>query len=399
MREKSEHAPPGYRRAVSAVVALACLATAYYALRLGYADYLYRSNRPQSLEYAAGLIPSQADYQARLSRLQRAVQLNPYLAAAWIEIGTRAEAQRDYSTAETALLDAARVDRTFEPRWALANFYFRRENWEDFWKWIRAAAEMSYGDRTGLFQLCWRASSDPQLILRRAIPAEPVILGEYVYFLENSEQFEAAQAAALLWLPLARRSDQSSLLVLCDILIQKAHNGPGVLAIWNALIARGWLKYEPLDPDGGASLTNGDFRVQPLQHAFDWRLFPQSGVRVVRSESQGLVFAWDGHESEQSVLLVQWMPARASSTYELSLRSQSSDLPPVSGLRWTVFNGESGATLGESSLEMPLAALRVATPPACSLVKLVVGYQRAPGVTRIEGNWVLHSVALRRATP
>ena len=52
-----------------------------------------------------------------------------------------------------ALHEAARVDRTFDPRWTLANYYFRRQNWDEFWKWMRAAAEMSYGDRSSKAQM------------------------------------------------------------------------------------------------------------------------------------------------------------------------------------------------------------------------------------------------------
>ena len=34
----------------------------------------------------------------------------------------------------TQKINVHEVDRTFEPRWTLANFYFRRNNWDEFWK-------------------------------------------------------------------------------------------------------------------------------------------------------------------------------------------------------------------------------------------------------------------------
>ena len=133
MREKYRRAPKGHLRWVSsAVIALACLGAAYYSLRIAYAEYLFRSGRPGTMERAAALVPLRGDYQARVNRLDRAVKLNPYLASAWIELGVRAEAAGDAVKAEAALREAARVDRTFEPRWTLANFYFRRRNWDEF---------------------------------------------------------------------------------------------------------------------------------------------------------------------------------------------------------------------------------------------------------------------------
>jgi tetratricopeptide (TPR) repeat protein len=399
VQEKGDRAPPKYWRAASAVVALACLATAYYALRLAYAEYLFRRGQPDTLERAAHLIPSQANYQARLSRLQRAVELNPYFAAAWMEIGAGAESQSDYSQAERALREAARVDRTFEPSWVLANFYFRRQNWDEFWKWIRAAADMSYGDRSALFRLCWQATGDPEIVLHRAIPSERVILGDYVYFLVNSERFVAAQDAARKWLPVAAKADLFRLLLLCDILIERVHTAPAALEIWNALIARGWLPYQRLDPEAGASLTNGAFRAPPADHGFDWRLLPRPGIRSVRTEPPGLLITFDGRESEQTEVLLQWIPTRPSSAYELSIHSQSRDVPAGSGLRWQVVNGASGVSLAESGSDLPLETLRFEAPPQCSLAKLVLGYRRAAGTTRIAGSLVLSSVTLRLRTP
>ena len=88
MQEKNRRAPQGHlRRVSSTVIALACIGGAYYSLRIAYAEYLFRSGRPGTIERAAALAPLRADYQARLNRLDRALKLNPYLSPAWIELG------------------------------------------------------------------------------------------------------------------------------------------------------------------------------------------------------------------------------------------------------------------------------------------------------------------------
>src|SRR5712691_5586271 len=104
-------------RAASALIAVACIAAAYFALRFAYAEYLFRSGAPPKIEHAAALVPLSAEYQARARQLERAVRLNPYFPAAWMELGLRAEAEGEVGKAEAALLEAARVDKTFEPRW------------------------------------------------------------------------------------------------------------------------------------------------------------------------------------------------------------------------------------------------------------------------------------------
>jgi tetratricopeptide (TPR) repeat protein len=393
VQEKNRRAPKGHlRRVSSTVIALACLGAAYYSLRIAYAEYLFRTDRPGAIEHAAALAPLRADYQARVNRLDRAVKLNPYLASAWIELGLRAEAAGNVQKAEASLRQAALVDRTFEPRWTLANFYFRRGNWDDFWKWVRAAADMSYGDRTGLFQLSWRATSDPQTILDRAIPPNRALLADYVDYLARARRYPAAQAAASRWLPLAAKDDVPALLRLCDLLIEKAHDAAGALCIWNTLIENGWLPFQPMDLNAGSVITNGGFRTPPLSHGFDWRLLAPPGVRV--TSQQGLRIILNGHQEEHTDLLIQWIPLLPSSTYDFTIKAQTDDIPAGSGLRFKILDGASATVLAESEISLPLSILRFETPPHLSLGKLVLSYQRALGTSRLAGTVVLSSIAM-----
>ena len=393
MQEKNRRAPQGHlRRVSSTVIAFACLGAAYYSLRIAYADYLFRTDRPGAMERAAALAPLRADYQARLNRLERAVKLNPYLASAWIELALRAEAAGDIAKAEGSLRQAAGVDRTFEPRWTLANFYFRRGNWDEFWKWVRAAATMSYGDRTGLFQLCWRATSNPQTILDRAIPPDRAVLANYVDYLARAQRYPAAQAAASRWLPLAAKDDVPALLRLCDLLIEKAHDAAGALCIWSTLIAKGWLPFQAVDLNAGSVITNGTFRTYPLSHGFDWRPFSQPGVRF--ASLQGLSIILDGHQEEHTDLLSQWIPLRPSSAYELTIKARTDDIPAGSGLRVKILEGASATVLAESQMSFPVLVVRFETPPHLSLGKLIFSYQRASGTNRLAGTVVLSSMGL-----
>jgi tetratricopeptide (TPR) repeat protein len=378
------------QRAAVAVIAVTCLTAAYYTLRLAYAEYLFRSGAKEKIDRAAALVPLRAEYQARAGQLERAVRLNPYFSAAWMELGLRAEAEGQLTKAEPALLEAARVDKTFEPRWTLANFYFRRNNWAEFWKWIRASAEMSYGDRSALFRLCWAASQNPDEILAKAIPSNPSVLGDYLDYLAHANRFEAAESAALRLLTSGQSADTARLLAFCDQLLDSAHRPESALRIWNDMIGRGWLPYPRLDPDSGSSLTNGDFAISPRSHGFDWRLLDRTPFRTVWTDSpRGLLISFDGKQEERSDILDQWLPLLPSSSYELSVRAESSDIPRDSGLRWRIVGADLDALGG---------TLRFTTTTQTA-ARLILSYHRALGTSRIEGKLRLVSVSLERHGP
>jgi hypothetical protein len=148
-----------------------------FSLRLARADAEYRKGTPESVARAAEIEPFNAayltlhalqiEYEGGDARplLETIARITPDASAPRIKLGLDAELRGDLAGAEKWLLDAARVDHQYEPRWTLANFYFRQQRIEEFWKWIRSALDVSYGDRGAAFDLCWRASPDPRLIL------------------------------------------------------------------------------------------------------------------------------------------------------------------------------------------------------------------------------------------
>src|SRR5450755_2728606 len=141
------------------------------------ADYHSRQGTPASVRDAIHMEPDGADYYIQLAALtqesdpmastqalQHALALNPRDSNAWVELGLRAEQVGNLAGAERNLLTAARIDKLYQPRWSLANYYFRRGDMEKFQLWAREAVHMAYGDSTPLFSLCWRATDDGELI-------------------------------------------------------------------------------------------------------------------------------------------------------------------------------------------------------------------------------------------
>lgn len=389
---------------VTAVFGLAC----YWCLRLAYADHLFRSGSPGEILRAIELAPGNATYlarsaalnPARSSELQRALELNPRHSAGWIEIGLRAEMRNDFSRAEQSLLEAARVDKTYEPRWTLANYYFRRDDPDRFWSWARQAAEMAYFDQAPLFELCWRVSQDPDTILSRAIPDRPQIQAQYLKYLLRTKRLDAANRVAQRLIEQGDRSQLPLLLAHCDLL-QESGRTSAAIQVWNALSRRELISHRPLAPARAQSLTNGDFSVTPVGCGFDWRIATLPGVSVARTQSpQALRIQFSGGQPERCRILEQFLPLEPSREYRMSCLYRTSGIAPGSGLRWQITDATTGREFSSQSTDLSgeewgEGTLAFRTPPDVNLGRLALLYERAPGAVRIEGSVWLRELSLR----
>lgn len=271
------------RAVVLAGVAVVVVAL-YWSLRITYAEILFTRNTLTSVERAIRLVPSYARYyvcQADLlqqtgadeklqeTALEEAVALNPRDSRVWIDLGLRAEMRGSFSQAEAYLLEAARVDTTHHPRSTLANYYFRRDEPEKFWRWVREALKTAPGDMAPLFRLWWSLSEDAGLILDRAIPDRPGTLRQYLGFLLRASRLEAAEAVAERILCYATSEDLPLLLAYCDRLLEGGEAATAT-RVWNSMETREMIEYETLIPAEGIALTNGSFRIVPRSQGFDY---------------------------------------------------------------------------------------------------------------------------------
>lgn len=184
-------------RIVGAFIAMLCGYACYWSARWAIADYAIRS----SVQRALRLAPGNPDYYVRLaqvepalalSALERAAVLNPLNSSVWIELAGAAEAHNDFRAAESSLLRAVKLDKTFAPRWLLAEYYSRRHDQAHFWPAVRAALATSYDDVTPLFDLCWELAPEPRVIQDRALPDRPDVWRQYFDFLLSKNRLDAA---------------------------------------------------------------------------------------------------------------------------------------------------------------------------------------------------------------
>lgn len=392
-----------------AALAAGCYSTA----RLAWADHLFRADTLESVARAAQLVPANAEYHARLatlldangrdgveSELQRAVDANPRLAAAWIELGLRAEAEGHAQQTEASLMHAARADHMYSTLWTLANFYFRHNDSAEFWPVARRAlriGDVGAYDPAPLFRLCWKVSGDPAIVLERAIPDSGPIEARYLEFLVREHLSAAAEPVTERLVAFGSERDLDPVFVYCDRLIA-AGDADRAIHAWNALCWRGLHGYRPLDPEVTPALTNGDFSVPPVQHGFDWRMPAVAGVTVERGGlPPRLWITLDGHEPETCDLLEQYIALAPLCKYRLRFRYQTDDIAAGSGLRWhisTPAGGENPSDAADLTSEQETEGTVRFTAPAGVLARLALGYRRTPGTTRIEGRIAIQSASL-----
>jgi hypothetical protein len=275
--------------------------------------------------------------------LLRATELNPLHSAAWIRLGLRAEMQGNFPEAEALLLRAASVDRQFEPRWTLANYYFRRGDLPNFWQWTRQALETSYGDRRPLFDLCWRAGSDPAIILQSAIPTKPEVIASYIDFLIQEKHLSAvAEAAKKL--------------------------GSGQTAVRDRAVSA-------LLEAGDASSIRDLLGVRT--HRFQWIRILDEGSRF-SSDNGSIRLDLTGRQPEACELAAQFVLLEPGRRYRLQWKTDS-DAP--------------GFFLQIAGAEFPVAA-RAAEFEAPALTRLVLRYARPLGSARFEGTLELRDISI-----
>lgn len=323
--------------------------------------------------------------------LERSLQLNPYDAPADIELGLHEESIGDYGRAEKLMLDAFAIDHTFATRWALANFYFRRDNETAFWEWARSAARMPSDSAGALFELCWRQSPDPEKIASAILNDNPKLIRQYIAFLFAKDQLPAAASAAeRLMRDGDPDTDTPRLLSTINRLVA-ANNGATAMELWRALSAQHWITAD------STLINNPNFARDPMPVAFDWSLPSYDGLNSWTGPA-GLESEFTGREPESCTVAEQSV-VLSPGNYSFQYSYRTSGISAGTGLKWQILDAATGKPLAESqglsSDSLQNSALTFSVPQGVLLLRVRLAYQRALGTTRISGRLVLSSVQIQ----
>lgn len=396
---------------VAGLAALALLGVgAYRSAVLSYADRLAQRGGRTELVRAIALAPENsenylrlaaADPQSPVDIIKTAIRMNPREPRGWLELAAATIQSGDPQQGEEYLMRAAELDKTFAPRWKLAELYATTGNVAKFWPAMRKALSMAQDDLTPAFELCWSLSGDSQTVLDRALPNDPEVIRRYLLFLLNGERLQAAHPVAARLSEFQGPAITSTLLEYCNRSLQQGAAGPA-LQVWNGLCDRGRLPYPGLRPEAGRIITNGTFGREFIQSAFDWRLSKVPDVVVSRvSPETGLKFKFFGDEPENFVLLSQYIPLSRGKKYQVTVRYTTSNIPPLSGLSWRIKAGRGkteyppgGSLLAAGApAEQQIVFTSAADLIPTDVAELTFYYRRAPGTVRIAGICVIHEVS------
>jgi hypothetical protein len=387
-------------RFISATVVIAALAiAAWWSIAIAWADLKITGNQTAT---AVSTVPDNADYLSRLARaipddpvravglLRRAAKLNPWDRENWTELGLFAERNRDYSSAESFLLRAAEIDHQYQPRWSLANFYFRQQSPKEFWIWAKSTIALAKSDPLPILNLCGRMSEDG-LLTERAGIIDPAMQASYFDYLLNQNRPDLLQPATQRVIENHRESDVPLLLKASEQLLG-AKQDAAAIRLWRHLASESMFPWPAAD-DLGNLLSNSRFSARPTSQGFDWRLVQSSGVEyALHSDSGGLNINFSGSEPEHFQLITQLVPIEGQRKYELSTKFQRNQADSK-GLAWYILDARTTTFLKSGEIG---SGVTLETPPNCRLIDLALRYNRPLGSTRIKGTLTLKSVVLRQ---
>ena len=366
------------------ITLLALVGAAWWSIRLARADAAFRQRTPVDVARAIELEPENGEYLATLALqaeytgqdstplLEEIARLNPRASAPRIRLGLQSELRGDANQAERWLQEAYSVDRQFETRWTLANFYFRQGKTQEFWTWMRSALDMSYGDRVAAFDLCWQASNDAHEILDRAIPDRREVVASYLaYVLSHNRQ--AAIAGAANKLAKMRTSEDLPLLYSATDAVLDPD-------LWQAL-------GNPR-PNG---ITHPNFegaRIDPgAGHGFDWRIAETAGVTHSALDGAHRI-RFSGQQPESCELLRQVVGGfRPGTAYTLRWEARTQGIASPTGLAWRI-----DKTTGEVAASEDWSAGKMSFTPDSDHAVLVLAYRRPEGQVRTEGSVDLRQI-------
>jgi len=385
------------------------IAGAYYSSILARASYLFSQDTATSVPAAVQLVPYNSRYVARWAAwniaqhvplLKEATRLNPFDYQSFIQLGLNSEmTETDPKTAESYFLQAVAVNKMFLPKWTLTNYYFRRQNLSEFFRWANETLKISPYAGDPVFTQMWLMSQDPAR-LSAAIPDRPRILIQYIWFLSNSKQYAAIPPIVQRLVrvvgdddPRAWGRDDLIASALDHVLASgELHTG---LQIWTTLRDGRWIPQNV--PDANHPVTNGDFRLPFYRHGFDWVSAETEGVHIQQfADEPSLDIGLSGDQPEHCELLRQYVAVEPGFLYNLQWKAEAQGIPAGSGIAWHLRATEGDASIESGDLLNAPQAWQFVAPPNVNGFLLTLEFNRALGHVRPTGHLTLRFVSMTR---
>jgi len=339
----------------------------YLVTRQGIAAWYFQQGSPEAIQSAiawdsgnpryydalASLMQSYAanEKPGDLIRLQEtAARLSPYDAYYWVDLGAAyewtgrsAEAARAFKRAQQLFPNSPNIN------WRLANFYIRDHDVTDGLRCLQKVLLGSSVPRRDVFLLATNATRDNGEILDETLPRHATYFFDYINFQISMNRIDAAEQTWARLLELHLPFGFREAFPYLDALIQHQEVGP-LLQAWSTLGERFPEQIRPRALPGD-SVLNGNFEFEILNGGLDWRVTPVEGATVSldsegpREGFRSLRIDFDGTRNLDYYHVVQFVPLRPGTRYNLSMNVRGKGITTDSGPRFQVYDAYDMARL------------------------------------------------------
>jgi len=380
------------------------------AARLLIATWLGGRVELKSLQRAAWLDPSNADFRDHLGRYydlvvrdpatatgyyRAAVQLNPHSARFWFDLASAYQVLGDTPNQTGSLEHAIAADSmTPDVAWEAANLYLVQGQNEKALHEFRVVMANDSSLAASAIQFCWRIDPDVDALLRDVVPEDA---NAYVAFLSLLETKHETAGTFKVWNALIRSGQPFEVRDVYDYVqyLVKHKEVDEAVLVWQQSVGRfGLSAYLPTSAN---LVVNPTFSLDVINGGFDWQYGKQSGVTLTLDPSdfhagrRSLLIAFDGPGIDDAGIY-QYIPLQPSTTYDFSAYYKNGQIEGAGGPHFTIQDMYSQAVYYESD-ELKEAGYwksvdgEFTTPADCKLVVLHV--RRLPAGSPIRGKlWI-----------
>ena len=391
--------------------------------RQGIASWYFRQNRPDALQKAMIWDPANPVYPAALANLvhlygrspdpdavirlyQTAARLSPFDAGYTADL---AQANDWAGRSNVALPLFQRAQQLFpnspEINWKLSNFYIRAGNTADALPALKKILSSNIIDKNQIFALSDRAGINSETILDKVLLPNVPTYFAYLNFESQRSNFSAAQETWSRLLSLNSPFEPKEAFPFLEALI-RSHELDSASQVWSSLISR-FPDRIPSPSSPNNLITNANLQADILDGAFDWRVFPVSGVAVNQdstgpsADARSLRVEFDGTQNLYYGSVLQFVPAQPRTKYTFSAFTRSQAITTDAGVGIQISDGyDTNRILGSTE---PLIgttpwseqSFSFETPPETRL--LIVRIVRSPSQkfdNKIAGAFWLSRVSL-----
>jgi hypothetical protein len=391
--------------------------------RQGIASWYFRQNRPDALQKAMIWDPANPVYPAALANLvhlygrspdpdavirlyQTAARLSPFDAGYTADL---AQANDWAGRSNVALPLFHRAQQLFpnspEINWKLSNFYIRAGNTADALPALKKILSSNIIDKNQIFALSDRAGINSETILDKVLLPNTPTYFAYLNFESQRSNFSAAQETWNRLLSLNSPFEPKEAFPFLEALI-RSHELDSASQVWSSLVSR-FPDRIPSPASANNLITNANLQADILDGAFDWRVFPVSGVAVDQDstgpsgDARSLRVEFDGTQNLYYGSVLQFVPAQPRTKYTFSAFTRSQAITTDAGVGIQISDGyDTNRILGSTE---PLIgttpwseqSFSFETPPETRL--LIVRIVRSPSQkfdNKIAGAFWLSRVSL-----